>query len=228
MFITRVLQVKTLREIYNYETRADPRRTDKGRGVRNLIELYEQLFSAHRGSASKVFEIGVRRGGSIRMWRKYFPNATIYGLDIDAGAVNRVIGERALGIQIDQSDNDQLEAFGKQYGPFDIGIDDGSHIWSHQISTFERLWRYIRPGGLFVIEDTLTSYPIWLANSKSAQSIDYAQGAKSAVEYFKDLIDEINFDGRELDKSEYTEFQRSIDWIAFRHNSIFIARREDA
>lgn len=223
--------MKTLKEIHDYEIRKDIRRTDKGRGRRNHLELYEQVFPGYRHSASKLFEIGVRYGGSIRIWHEYFPKATIYGLDISAKAVAGVEGERIVGVQLDQSDKEQLEAFGRNHGPFDIGIDDGSHVWSHQILTFESLWKYIRPGGLFVIEDVLTSYPIWLQHSNSAKLIDYTQGGVNVVEYFKTLIDEINFHGKDwdsIDPSEYTEFQRTIDWISFRSNSIFIRRRDDA
>ncbi len=60
----------------------------------------------------------------------------------------------------------QLDAFALR-GPFDIGIDDGSHIWCHQILAFERLWPAIKRGGLYVIEDVLTSYDAWLARSRA-------------------------------------------------------------
>ncbi|MHA2374451.1 MAG: class I SAM-dependent methyltransferase [Candidatus Thorarchaeota archaeon] len=223
--------MKSLREIYEFQVRKDYRATDKGRGARSHLELYQTLFDSYRQTATKLFEIGVRHGGSIRMWENYFPNATIYGLDIQEKAIRRLSGERIKGFQVDQSQTDQLEFFGKEQGPFDIGIDDGSHVWSHQILSFESLWPFIKPGGLYVVEDVLTSYDIWLDNSKSAQRIDYAQGGQSCIEYFKDLVDHINFYGEDWDSietEEYTDLQRTVDWIAFRANSIFVKKRDDA
>lgn len=222
--------MKTLREIYEFQVRKNYKATDKGRGVRNHLELYQTLFDPYREKTTKLFEIGVRHGGSIRIWQNYFPNAMVYGLDIQNKAVNRLNSQRHArikGFQIDQSQKDQLEKFVVENGPFDIGIDDGSHVWSHQILSFEVLWPAIKPGGLYVVEDVLTSYDTWLKQSASAQRIDYTQGGKSCVEYFKDLIDHVNFaDIIEVEK--YTEFQRTVDWIAFRANSIFVKKRDDA
>ena len=212
--------MKTLNEIYNHVIKTQ--RTDKGRGFKNHLELYGDLFSSYRENASKVFEIGVNRGGSISMWHEYFSNATIYGLDINPEAMERVKGERTVGILLDQSDKAQLGIFGLKHGPFDIGIDDGSHVWSHQILTFETLFPYIKPGGLFVCEDVLTSYPFWLQNSKSAKRIRYATGNISTIDYFKELVDKINFYGKE--PSGENTILHEIDWISFRYNSVFIRK----
>lgn len=163
------------------------------------------------------------------MWRNYFSTATVYGLDILKEVTDEVGGDRIVGIQLDQSDRKQLEAFGNEHGPFDIGIDDGSHVWSHQISTFETLWPRIKPGGMYIVEDVLTSYPAWLERSSLTARTNYTEGGVSAVTYFKRLIDEINFNGDDnAAPSDYTEYQRTIDWIAFRCNSVFIRKRDDA
>ena len=59
----------------------------------------------------------------------------------------------------DQSDSNFWKKFlDKTGGNFDIVIDDGSHVPSHQLLTFETVWPHITPGGIFVIEDIETSY----------------------------------------------------------------------
>lgn len=223
--------MKPLKEICDEITKDDIRQTDKGRGFSNFVDLYADLFEPYRLSATKVFEIGIRAGGSIRMWQEYFSKASIYGLDIHNRSVERCKGERIKALVVDQGDPSQLQKFGNEYGKFDIGIEDGSHIWNHQIISFKTLWTYIKPGGLYVVEDILTSYEEWLSKSKSNVNMDYAQGEKSAVQYFKDLIDTLNFHGKDWDsipKEQYTELQRTVDWVGFRANAIFVKKRKNA
>ena len=43
---------------------------------------YDQLLSDVTNDFTKVLEIGVETGRSHRMWLEYFPNATIYGMDV--------------------------------------------------------------------------------------------------------------------------------------------------
>ena len=70
----------------------------------------------------KVLEIGIYRGASLQMWRDYFPNAEIFGLDIEEV---HVPGPRIQTIRGDQSDADSLAEVGR-HGPFDLIVDDGS------------------------------------------------------------------------------------------------------
>lgn len=56
----------TLKEIYTKQTAKNFRTTDKNRGGRQHLGLYSVLFDEYRESATKMFEIGVNKGGSIR------------------------------------------------------------------------------------------------------------------------------------------------------------------
>lgn len=116
----------------------------------------------------KILEIGAKEGRSAAGWTKYFDDATVdmmtYG-----GAKNDLTFERMeckLGdcsnvtrFEGDQSDTDFLDTVLKQrQGGWDIIIDDASHVPAHNIITFEHLWKNVRPGGLYVVEDIETSY----------------------------------------------------------------------
>ena len=50
---------------------------------------------------------------------------------------------------------------------FDIIIDDGSHLNSHQIFSLETLIPYLRQGGFYVIEDIHSACMNWGANMGS-------------------------------------------------------------
>jgi len=45
---------------------------------------YHRFFSEWRDRPLRVLEIGVYLGGSLQMWREYFPKATIFAIDINA------------------------------------------------------------------------------------------------------------------------------------------------
>ncbi|HUY36321.1 MAG TPA: class I SAM-dependent methyltransferase [Pirellulales bacterium] len=119
---------------------------------------YERHFSHLRSSPLRILEIGVGGGGSLRMWEQYFPYAHLVGVDIDPDCA-RQAGPRAHIFIGDQADRGFLELLSHQAGaPFDIIIDDGGHGMEQQIASFRTLFKALRPGGTYVIEDLETSY----------------------------------------------------------------------
>jgi len=56
--------------------------TDKNT-CHSYIHIYEELMAAKRESRVNVLEIGVQAGGSIQLWRDYFTQADVWGLDIE-------------------------------------------------------------------------------------------------------------------------------------------------
>ncbi len=132
--------------------------TDKRESKHNYVAVYEPLFEGFRGDTFNFLEIGIFRGASHKMWRDYFPNATIYGVDNAPDTITRFQGyERMVIDYLHTGHRDQLTEYAKK-GPWRIIIDDGGHITSHQNQTFEILWSQVEPGGYYVVEDTQTSY----------------------------------------------------------------------
>lgn len=158
---------------------------DKSSRYHNFAVKYESLFSSMKESAKSVLEIGVAQGQSVRMWADFFPNATIHGADISpASSVCEAYSQRIKFHLLDQRNPAQLKNL-EQYSPFDIIIDDGNHWWYEQILTFEILFQYVKSGGLYIVEDSCTSY--WN---------EYKNHHISCVEYFKRIVDEVNLCGR--------------------------------
>jgi trans-aconitate methyltransferase len=128
---------------------------------------YAAHYAAHLGTrrwrVRSVLEIGVGGywnpdggGQSMRMWRNYFPRAHIYGIDLEPKRLDTT--ERMTILQADQSDPDSLRAALAGCHPFDLIVDDGSHIGAHVITTFETLFERVAPGGLYAIEDVYLAY----------------------------------------------------------------------
>jgi hypothetical protein len=135
---------------------ADNWGTDKGTRGHRYTGVYELFFQPIRQEATKVLEIGVLKGASLRMWRDYFPRAVIHGIDIeDTSALNSDTIKTYIA---DQANRKQLQAFIDAAGSnFDIIVDDGGHSMEQQQVSFGYLFRHVKPGGYYVIEDVNTS-----------------------------------------------------------------------
>lgn len=135
----------TLLDIYSKNSSKNAGYADKGT-IHSYIDYYEELFRHVRYKTKMFLEIGINRGYSTQMWREYFVNSRIIGVDI----INR--GENISGCELIFEDATNPETF-KNLDGFDIVIDDGSHILEHQLKSFEILFPKLNKGGVYCIED---------------------------------------------------------------------------
>lgn len=128
--------------------------TDKSSSFSNAhdyLRHYEFFFADYRDRDINLLEIGVLGGRSLKTWKWYFPRARIVGIDIDENCL--ALREERIEIIIgSQADVRFLNVVGAHYPP-SIIIDDGSHLAEHIIVTFETMFPWLAPGGLYVIED---------------------------------------------------------------------------
>lgn len=114
-------------------------------------DVYERHFGNIREDVKSVIEIGVQGGGSVKVWRDYFPNAQIYGVDISPKC--KKFEEDRIQIVIgDQSD----PKFLKTLPNADVIIDDGGHRMHQQRTSFVELLSHASM--VYVVEDLCTSY----------------------------------------------------------------------
>lgn len=156
---------------------------ERGRGDlhkwHHYFEIYERHLERFRGSAVRLLEIGVFRGGSLRLWREYFgPDALIVGLDKDATCA-RFDGESGHVRIGDQADPSFLRSVLAEFGPFDVVIDDGGHTARQQIVSFELLYPEISETGVYICEDTHTNY--WEIYQDAPQGVTLTRLALSAA-----------------------------------------------
>lgn len=126
----------------------------------HYIPVYDRYLSRYRGSAVKFLELGVYRGGSLRMWREYFgQKAIIYGIDIDP-ACRRFDG-RAGQVRIGSQDDERfLQNVVDEMGGVDVVLDDGSHVMQHIRKSLVTLYPLLTDNGIYMIEDLHTAYSI--------------------------------------------------------------------
>lgn len=135
--------------------------TDKSSKYHDYCRIYENLFSPLYNKPITLLEVGVYGGASLRMWKEYFCDGTIIGVDINHECQQHA--EERIVIEI----ADQAKY--KTERKLDIVIDDGSHDPDHFRQTFRNLWPNVKPGGYYCIEDLSVcnhaSYPKRYAES---------------------------------------------------------------
>lgn len=127
----------------------------------NYFEAYEKCFGEYVGKACRVLEIGVNKGASLELWKRYFGDAAcLVGVDIVPECAEYEDASRNIHVRIgSQADPEFLQKVAAEFGPFDIIIDDGSHMASHQIASFNALFMSaLKNGGVYLIEDIETAY----------------------------------------------------------------------
>jgi demethylmacrocin O-methyltransferase len=160
--------------------------------LHGYLKHYRRHFHPWRNKRIKLLEIGIgghdrKEGGhSLRMWKDYFPKGEIYGLDLyDKSYLQE---PRITILQADQNDADALSQIASRHGPFDIIIDDGSHISEHIITSFRTLFPHVKPDGLYVIEDLYLSYE---EKDHGGSTVEF-NDPRTANGFLKTLIEEMH------------------------------------
>lgn len=150
----------------------------------DFFKVYERYFEKYRNTDVVICEVGVGGGGSLQMWKNYFGSkCTVIG--IDNREICKQYEEERITVEIgSQSDPEFWAYIKKKYPKIDILIDDGGHTMEMQIVTFENMFGHIADGGVYLCEDTHTSY--WDVYGGGYKKKD------SYIEYTKNFIDDIN------------------------------------
>lgn len=197
--------------------------TDKGPSQHNYGLFYDRHLAKFRTQPGLLLEIGVQGGGSLRGWGRYLPEFRVVGVDIDKACLAQA-DDRHEVLIADQSNKQQLESLAKKLGPFDIIVDDGSHIYEHQILTLKTLLRHLKPGGVYILEDLQTSY--WCGWG----------GPVTAVDFLKRMVDALNGGGEggyadvanePRDENRFGEVCLACLGIHFYRFTCVIERRDD-
>ena len=163
--------------------------TNQGKVIhkwKHYFPAYEQHFSRFVNRPILFLEIGVSKGGSLEMWKRYFgPHAQIVGIDLDPSCA--IHEQDQISIRIgDQSDTTFLQSVLDEFGIPDVVLDDGSHMMNHLVETFQYLYPRISSNGVYFVEDLHTCY--WEEYGGQLRE------ENNFIEISKNLIDELNAD----------------------------------
>ena len=149
----------------------------------HYFDIYEENFSKFKKRKITILEIGIAKGGSLRMWKNYFSSdSKIVGIDINPECkkfekdnIKTYIGN--------QTDVNFLGSVIKDIGKPDIIIDDGGHTSSQQIISFNYLFGHLNDKGIYLVEDTHASYH---------SDFQDRQDGFTFMDYVKSLPDKLN------------------------------------
>ena len=144
--------------------------SDKG-GLKknhNFSDYYQTIFFDKKENIKNILEVGLGTNNirlasnmglqgkplaSLRAWRDYFPNANIYGADIDKEILKNE--DKIKTYYVDQTSVISISELFKNIGivNFDIIIDDGLHEYNANICLFENSFKFLNKQGYYIIED---------------------------------------------------------------------------
>lgn len=133
--------------------------------------IYDEIFKSVRNKPVRLFELGLGTnntdvpsnmgkdgspGASLRGWRQYFPQGSIFGADIDKRILFQE--ERIKTYFCDQNNPDIIRNMWETpelKENFDIIIEDGLHIFDSNVTFFSNSWHKLKVGGIYIIEDIM-------------------------------------------------------------------------
>ena len=188
------------------------------------FDVYEKHLNKFVGKSPKILEIGIFDGGSLELWEKYFGDSSkIFGVDIHPDVLNQKHGPNTKILLGNQGDSNFWDNFLKEETGFDIIIDDGSHIMRDQILTLEKLFPHLNDGGVYICEDTHTSYWDGWQSQNSETFLNYSKK-------ITDVVNQQHYRGKTpVSKSELdiysnlysVSYYNSVVVFEKRHNLVF-------
>jgi SAM-dependent methyltransferase len=197
--------------------------------------IYDRYFCDFREGAVTLLELGVHTGESLKVWASYFRRGTIIGVDImDKGAdfdgYPNIVFERG-----DHADSERLKeiCLAHALNGLDIVVDDGSHIGQNSAASYAALFGYLKPGGLYIIEDWGTGYfDEWPDGGRlhkvRSETVD-GQIARhlpshdfGMVGFVKSLVDELA--GDKLKLSDISTRPDIVSFIHFYKNTVIVKK----
>lgn len=165
-------------------------------------DIYDLIFRFKREHVKLLVECGLgtnnpniissmgingKPGASLRVWRDFFPNALILGLDIDKSILFEEKNIKTF--YCDQTNKNSIRKFcidsNLKLESVDIIIDDGLHEFYAGISFFENMFEYLSFDGFYIIEDVIPEdvkrYKDYFSNFTNDLTISFFNLTKNEI-----------------------------------------------
>lgn len=185
----------------------------------HYFEVYNRHFGRYIGKEVTLLEVGVNKGGSLQIWKKVLgPKAKIIGVDITPAC--KELEEDQISIYIgSQEDREFWKKVKSEIPKVDILIDDGGHYMNQQIVTFEEMYEHVKDDGVYICEDTGTSYNPAKYNSGYKKSNTF-------IEYSKNFIDYIHAWFSQEDSLKINDYTRSMHSLHYYPGILVIEKHQ--
>lgn len=116
-----------------------------------IENFYDNIFQDKKESIKNILEIGIWHGGSLQLWRDFFVNANVYGIDV---YLPQIDSDRIWQIKGNAYSESIVDLIRDDF--FDIIIDDGPHTPDSQIQFVQKYFSKLQKGGFLICEDILS------------------------------------------------------------------------
>ena len=162
-YLTNVSTLCNLGRKYDTDKSSQRNNVTDHRHCHPYTLFYDGLFKGKKDENLKIAELGILDGGSLLMWKEYFPTSQIYGFEYDMNLIRsfkqKFNNDRIHLGRIDVTQKDSIvSAFESKNTQYDIIIEDTTHQFEDQIRVIENIYPYLKPGGILIIEDIFKSY----------------------------------------------------------------------
>ena len=162
--------------------------TDKAL-VHKYTDFYEHYFAKVRYKNARVMEIGCCNYHSIKMHLEYFKDPYVLGIDIFDE--KKFEHENFVFRKCDQANIEDLKKCMDGEDLFDIILDDGGHAMNQQQISFGYLFDFVKPGGIYIIEDLHTSFnENWINHDCKITTFDLINGWRNGRFVASNYIEE--------------------------------------
>jgi len=186
--------------------------------------IYPWFLAHFRDKKVDLLEIGIDETDSLHLWKGYFEDVSIHGIDIN----EKQFADPSVKLyKVDQSKAAELEKFVQSVGTeFDIIVDDGSHIPAHQILTLKHLWPLLKPGGVYIVEDIETSY--WGKSGLYGYRFNSNRSGSNFINFSKQFIDAVNaeFRNKTAANAHSQGLAEEIEVVAYAYNSVVLIKKD--
>ena len=184
----------------------------------HYFEIYDRHLKKYKNKDIVLLEVGVSKGGSLQMWADYFGKGSkFFGIDIDSKC-KEFENENTKIFTGSQSDKEFLRSVKDEIPPIDILIDDGGHYMDQQKILFEEMFENIKDNGVYVCEDTHSSYWLFFGGGYKRRG--------TFIEYSKNFIDMLNAFHSEQKRYKTNYFTKSVNSIHYYDSVIVIEKRK--
>lgn len=187
---------------------------------------YERHLAHLRYREFSLLEIGIggysragEGGASLQMWKHFFPRSQILGLDIENKLFVRE--DRIHPYQGSQEDPLIFERMVADHGRPTVIVDDGSHRPEHIHASFDILFPLLTEDGLYIIEDTQTSYWTQYGGSKNLDD------PTTTMALAKRLVDGLNWEEWREDGASPSYTDAHVTALHAYHNLLIIQKGEN-
>ena len=194
-------------EIFKNQYAKPSKQEDKKIIAHGYAKIYEKYLKEHKDKNLNIIELGSFYGNASAAFYFYFKNSQIYSADINPD-MYLYRSKRLKNFFTDTSSRASIEKnILSRNIKFDLIIEDASHMLKDQIISLFILFKNLRSGGFFIVEEI--DFP------EKREDMRVGQEFPDLKTILKKIVNKENFNSKYINENEKNYFLENFDTIKF-------------